>query len=183
MELREAIKRENRLFEEISKPLNEAIRQFGAWRNDWQAEKQRWNEWQSILLEDRDLDQLKPTFAKTMGTIDTALEIVLSQLKSMLTVQEKAGNIQAKIFALTAELDSLMLAARPGVRDIISPPDVLFPICLSTRKRVVVRSAKRPGCGLMARQSVLCSTGVGSFFSRVSSLSPCASPSTETDRC
>ena len=122
VELREAIKRENRLFEEISKPLNEAIRQFGAWRNDWQAEKQRWNEWQSILLEDRDLDQLKPTFAKTMGTIDTALEIVLSQLKSMLAVQEKAGNIQAKIFALTAELDSLLLAARPGVRDIISPP-------------------------------------------------------------
>jgi len=122
VELREAIKRENRLFEKISKPLNEAIRQFGAWRNDWQAEKQRWNEWQSILLEDRDLDQLKPTFAKTMGTIDTALEIVLSQLKSMLAVQEKAGNIQAKIFALTAELDFLMLAAGPGVRDIISPP-------------------------------------------------------------
>ena len=122
VELKEAIKRENRLFEEISKPLNEAIRQFGAWRNDWQAEKQRWNEWQSILLEDRDLDQLKPTFAKTMGTIDTALEIVLSQLKSMLTVQEKAGNIQAKIFALTAELDSLMLAEDPGVMDIISPP-------------------------------------------------------------
>jgi len=121
VELREAIKRENKLFEEISKPLNETIHQFGAWRNDWQAEKQNWNEWQSILLEDGELDELKPTFAKTKDTIDKALGIVYSQLKSMLTVQEKAGNIQAKIIALTVELDSLMLAARPS-RDIISPP-------------------------------------------------------------
>ena len=51
VELRKVIERENLLFDEISRSLSEAIRQFGAWRNDWQAEQQRWNEWQPILLE------------------------------------------------------------------------------------------------------------------------------------
>ena len=41
VELRKVIEREEQLFEEISRPLSEAIRQFGAWRNAWQAEKQR----------------------------------------------------------------------------------------------------------------------------------------------
>ena len=73
VELRNVIERENKLFKEISIPLNEAIRQFGAWRNDWQAEKQRWNQWQSALLEDNDLAQLKSTFAMAKDTIDKAL--------------------------------------------------------------------------------------------------------------
>jgi small-conductance mechanosensitive channel len=122
VELRKVIERENELFEEISLPLSEGIRQFGAWRSDWQAEKQRWNEWQPILVEDEDLVQLKSTFEKVKDTIDKALEIVLSQLNSMLAVQEQAGNIQAKIIALIAELDSLILDARSGARAHISPP-------------------------------------------------------------
>jgi small-conductance mechanosensitive channel len=122
VELRKIIEQENELFEEISRPLSEAIRQFGAWRNDWQAEQQRWNEWQTILLEDGDFAQLKSTFEKAKDTIDKALEIVLSQLNSMLAVQERAGNIQAKIIALITEFDSLILAALSGVRVHISPP-------------------------------------------------------------
>jgi hypothetical protein len=122
VELRKVIERENELYEEISRPLSEGIRQFGAWRNDWQAEKQRWNEWQPILLEDGDFAQLKSTFEKAKDTIGKALEIVLSQLNSMLAVQERAGNIQAKIIALITEFDSLILAARSGARVHISPP-------------------------------------------------------------
>jgi len=116
------IERENELFEEISRPLNEAIRKFGVWRNAWQAEKRRWNEWQPILLEDGDLDQLQSTFEEANDTIDRALEIILSQLNSMLTVQKRAGNIQAKIIALITEFDSMILNARSGARAHISPP-------------------------------------------------------------
>ena len=123
MEFMKVIKREKESFEEISRPLSEAIRQFGAWRNAWQAEKQHWNQWQSALIEDGDLDQLKATFEKAQVTIDKALEIIHSQLNSMLTVQARAGNIQVQIIALGAEIDSLILAARSaGVRVSISPP-------------------------------------------------------------
>ncbi len=122
VELSKVIERENELFEEISLPLSEGIRQFGAWRNDWQTEKQRWNQWQPILLADGDFSQLNSTFEKTKDTIDKALEIVLSQLHSMLAIQERAGNIQTKIIVLKTEFDSLILAVRSGARVHISPP-------------------------------------------------------------
>ena len=64
VDLREAIEKENKLFEKTSKPLGHAIRQLGAWRTEWLAEKRRWNEWQSALTEDADFDQLTSTFAK-----------------------------------------------------------------------------------------------------------------------
>jgi len=122
VEIRKVIERENGLLEEISRPLGETIRQFGTWRKDWLVEKQQWNEWQNALLEDGDLDQLKSIFTSAKDTIDKALKIVNSQLGSMLTVQERAGNIQAKMMAFNAELDSMILAARSGVRVNISPP-------------------------------------------------------------
>ena len=126
VELRKVIERENKLFEEISKPLGEAIHQFGTWRHDWLAEKQQWSQWQSTLLEEGDLTPLQSTFARAKDTIDRALEIVVSKLNSMLAAQERAGNVQAKIIALSTELDSLVLAARSGIRVNISPPMFSF---------------------------------------------------------
>jgi small-conductance mechanosensitive channel len=122
VELRKVIERENKLFEEINRPLKEAIRQFGTWRSDWLAVKQRWSQWQSTLLKEGDLSPLQSAFEKAMDTIDEALQIVVSQLNSMLAAQEKAGNIQAKIIALSTELDALVVAARSGSRVNISPP-------------------------------------------------------------
>jgi len=121
-EIRMVIERQHELLEAISQPLGETIRQLGAWRNHWQAQKQQWNTWLPIVLKDGELDPLKSIFAKAMATIDEALEIIHSQLGQMLTVQERAGNIQAKIIALNAEIDALILAARSGVRVNISPP-------------------------------------------------------------
>ena len=121
-EIRMVIERQHELLEAISQPLGETIRQLGIWRNHWQAQQQQWNTWQSIILKDGELDPLKSIFAKAMATIDEALEIIHSQLGQMLTVQERAGNIQAKIIALNAEIDALILAARSGVRVNISPP-------------------------------------------------------------
>jgi small-conductance mechanosensitive channel len=122
VELREIIKQENKLFEETSKPINSFIRQLGDWRKEWLAEKKRWNEWQSFLLKEKELDQLKPTFKKAKSTIGTALDLVHSQLESMLKVQEKAGHIQTKITTFTAELDGLIDDERRGSLFIASPP-------------------------------------------------------------
>ena len=122
VELREKIEQENEMFEKIHNPFSKAIRQLGDWRKEWLAEKKRWNEWQSSLLKEGELDQLKSTFAKADDTINTALNLLISQLEAMLMVQEKAGNVQAKIDALTVELDGLILAARHGDMVDKSPP-------------------------------------------------------------
>ncbi len=120
--LREAIKQENEFFEVISKPVNQAIRKLGAWREEWLAEKKRWNEWQSSMLKEGVHDQLKPTFEKANETIDTALNLVLPHLEAILTVQQKAGNIKTKINALAVELDGLIEHERRGALLNASPP-------------------------------------------------------------
>ncbi|MFV9645579.1 MAG: mechanosensitive ion channel domain-containing protein [Desulfobacterales bacterium] len=108
VELREAIKRENKLFEEISKPLSDAIRQLGAWRKEWLGDQKHWNEWQSSLLKEGELDPLRSTFEKAKDTIDTALNLVNLQLEAMLRAQKKAGHIQERISALGVELNALI---------------------------------------------------------------------------
>ena len=128
VKIRIAIEREEDLLDDLSRPIAETIRQFGAWRNGWHAEKQQLNQWESVLIKDGDLDQLKSIFAKAKGTIDKALGIVNLQLGSLLTVQQRAGNIQEKIIAIDAELDAMILTARLGVRVNVSPR--CFPPCI-----------------------------------------------------
>ena len=122
VDLREAIGKENKLFEQTGKPLNQSIRQLGAWRTEWLAEEQRWNKWQSAVLEDADFDQLKSTFAKATATIETALNLLLPQLETLLSLQEKAANTQAKIDALTIELDNLIVGDQRDALLYASPP-------------------------------------------------------------
>ena len=121
-ELREQIEQKAEVFEEISKPLNQAIRQLGAWRKGWRAEKKRWNELQSSHLKEGELDQLKSTFAKANDTIDTALNLILPKLEVMFSVQQKGGTVQAKINALAAEVDSLTLVEHRSILLDVSPP-------------------------------------------------------------
>jgi len=122
VQLREEIKLENTSFEKMSKPLRLAIRQLGTWRKEWLAEKKHWSEWQSSLLKEGELDQLKTTFAEANDTIDRALNLVLQQLQVFMTTQEKAGNIQEKIYTLVAELDGLISARRRSTLISTSPP-------------------------------------------------------------
>ena len=122
VELRENIETENKLFEKASKPLSLAIRQLGAWRTEWLAEKQHWSEWQSAVLEDADFDQLKSTFATANATIDTALKLVIPQMETLLSLQKKAADIQAKIDTLAIELDSLIVDDQREALLYASPP-------------------------------------------------------------
>jgi len=122
VKLREAIKQENESLEEINIPLSKKIRLVGAWRKEWLAEKKRWKEWQSYMLEEGTYDQLKSAFVKANDTIDTALNLVLQQLEAILAIQAKASNIQAKIYTLVAELDGLISAGRRSAPIGASPP-------------------------------------------------------------
>ncbi len=122
VELRKEIEQNAELFEEISKPLSEAIRQLEIWRKGWRTEKTRWNDWQSSLIKEDELDQVKSTFAKAHDTINTALSLILPKLEAMLAVQEKGGTTQAKIKMLTAEVDRLASLGRHSVLLDASPP-------------------------------------------------------------
>ncbi|BBO78542.1 hypothetical protein DSCW_59590 [Desulfosarcina widdelii] len=122
VELRAVIERNNKTFKEISRPLSKAIDQFGTLRKNWLEEKQRWSQWQSALLKDGDLVPLRSTFSRAIDTIDKALEVVVAKLNSMLAVQERASNVEAKIIVFSTELDALISGARSGIKVKISPP-------------------------------------------------------------
>ncbi len=126
VELKQKIETENNLFAKTSKPLNQAIRQLEMYRKEWLAEKNRWNEWQSSLVKEDEQEQLQSTFSKVNETIQTALDLILSQLEAMLMVQEKAGSIHAGINALTSELEGLIVDERRGALLIASPPILSF---------------------------------------------------------
>ncbi|MHC4061270.1 MAG: hypothetical protein ACYSR6_06630, partial [Planctomycetota bacterium] len=122
VKLRKTIKKEEELLEEISKPLSDAIRQLGTRRTEWLTEKKLWSEWQSSLQKEGELDQLKSTFENANRTIDAALALILPRLEAMLTVQQKGGNIQERIYALAAELDALTAEELRDVLLDVSPP-------------------------------------------------------------
>jgi len=110
------------LFEKPSNTLSKAIRKLSGWRKEWLAEKKNWNEWQSSLLEEGDLDQVKSAFEKANDAIDKALALILAQVQAILKVQEKASDLERKIDALAAQIDGLKLAQRRGSMLQKSPP-------------------------------------------------------------
>ena len=113
--LKEVLEKENKALNKINIPISQAIRQLASERKEWLAEKLRWEEWQFLLLKEGAFDQLRSTLKKTVDTIDTALDLIVPQLKSMLSVQEKSGYLQAKINALALELDGLVRDERRRV--------------------------------------------------------------------
>ena len=126
VELKETIEREYNVFAKTSRPLSQALRQLETYRKEWLAEKNRWNEWLSSRVKEDEQEQLQSTFSKVNDTIQTALDLILSQLEALLMVQEKAGNINAKIKALTAELEGMIVEERRGALLIASPPMLSF---------------------------------------------------------
>ena len=121
VELEETVENEAAALEKVNNSLTGEIRKLGDLRKEWLAEKNRWNEWQSSLLEGEPLDKVKSTFTKAHQTMDTALNLIRQELEPLLTVQERAGNIRARIISLAAEIDGLILA-RGGVLLESSPP-------------------------------------------------------------
>ena len=122
VEVKEAVGQELEVFEDVSMPVGQAIRQLGTWRKSWLAEQQRWREWHSALDQAGELDPLKSTFDKANDTIGMALDLVIPRMEAMLAVQEKVGNIKARINALNAELDALIVDERRSALLKQSPP-------------------------------------------------------------
>jgi potassium-dependent mechanosensitive channel len=122
LEIKQTVERENHLFQEIGKPIRRAIQALGTWRNAWLKEQKQWRNWESSLLAEGEFIQLQSTFQKAHDTIETALYLILSRLEAMLTLQEKAGQTQAKLNALAAELDNILMEKRRGAVISTSPP-------------------------------------------------------------
>ena len=122
VEQKGAIKQENELYEIASLPIRRAIRQLEDWRKAWTAEQMRWDGWEASLQQEGDFEQLQTTFEKADGTIETALELVLSRLAAVLVLQERGGGIQNNISAMDVELTAMIEDERRSALLDESPP-------------------------------------------------------------
>lgn len=122
VDLREEIRQEDQLLEEAGKPIRDAIAQIVIWREEWMGEKKHWKEWQAVLLADGKPDTLRLTFQEANHTIDRALHLVLQRLEVMLTVEEKAANLDARINSLAVDVDNMIMDWRRDVVLSASPP-------------------------------------------------------------
>ncbi len=122
VQLKSAVEAEAASLVKTSKWLTEEIRRLGVARQKWLVEQKQWKEWQSALLKDEPLTEIKSTFAQAQATIDQALNLIVQKLKPLLAVQKKVGNIQAKIKTVDADIDGLISALRGGVLVDSSPP-------------------------------------------------------------
>ena len=122
VQYRQAITLDNRLFEEINAPLSISIQQLGGWRKEWLEERRRWGHWHSSLKADAVIAQLASVFEEADQVIDTALELVRSELSAKLRIQAQAADLYVRMNALTAELDGLISDGRLDALLEASPP-------------------------------------------------------------
>jgi potassium efflux system protein len=92
--------------------LTEAINQTESWERQWLNESKRWKELRSSVPKLVSLKTVAPTFARAQDIIDRSVNLIRQQLKSLLAAQQRAGEIQAGISSLRAEVDDLLLTAR-----------------------------------------------------------------------
>lgn len=107
---------------EVSKSVTAKVKTFGNLRKVWLAEQKQWNAWQATLRKDEPLEEITTTVTKAQAAIDTALGLLLQQLKPLLALQEQAGTLQTRINTLTAEVEGLMSLSQGGVLGDVSPP-------------------------------------------------------------
>lgn len=122
MELKEANKQKGDSLAVINKPLNLAIRQLDAWRNEWLIEQKKWKQWQASLVRTEQVGQLQMTFQEADTTIETASNRIRTQLDALLAVQARAGGIQVKINTFAEEIEGLIAGQWHSVLFETSPP-------------------------------------------------------------
>jgi len=98
--------------EDVIQPLTKAIKNLAAARKQWLEERKQWQEWHSVLLTDKTLDEEKGIFAGAQKTIDSALLLINQELQPLLALLQKSGEVDGKINRLIAELDALTQARR-----------------------------------------------------------------------
>jgi hypothetical protein len=92
----------------------EEIRRVEGWRQTWMAEKEKWQQWRTLLQADLALVSVAEAFQRADMNIDQALDLIAQKLGPMLALQQQAGDITTRINGLISRADSSMASQRGG---------------------------------------------------------------------
>jgi small-conductance mechanosensitive channel len=101
-----------KLLDERIESLSQEIGKLEIWKTEWLYEKNRLTELRNSIPQDVPGHTVEPTLARAQKSIDTALELIAKRLKLVLTVQEGAADIQAKVDDLEAAVSAMVTATR-----------------------------------------------------------------------
>ena len=101
-----------KLVEEGIELLSQEIGDLDGWKKEWMDETTRLKELRDSVSQDVPRRTVEPTLARAQKSIDTALELISKRLKLVLTVQEEAADIQAKVDDLEAAVSAMVAATR-----------------------------------------------------------------------
>ncbi|MDH3802338.1 MAG: hypothetical protein OEU80_09665, partial [Deltaproteobacteria bacterium] len=111
-ELKAAIGIEANSLQRTVNSLTEAISQIEIWKIEWLDKRKRWKELRSSVPKNVPVRTMAPTFARAQDIIDRSVNLIKQQLKSLLAVQQRAGEIQDGMYSLKVEVDDLLWAVR-----------------------------------------------------------------------
>ena len=120
--LREVIRQKSDVFQLINKPVSQLIRHLGGLRSEWQTEANRWNEWHDAFIKEGEFEQLISTFDRATETIDTAQDLILSELNTLLGKQERAGALERQIDTLINDVEDLIRGESQNRLFAVTPP-------------------------------------------------------------
>jgi small-conductance mechanosensitive channel len=122
VDFRELLNHKRNTFKLISEPVSTEIRKLGILRAEWQEESNRWTQWQDALLIGGGFEPLKVTFDEATETIDTALDLILSELDTLLAIQERHGEFERKIETVHREVEQQIIEERRNTLFNDTPP-------------------------------------------------------------
>jgi len=122
LKIQSAITSEGELLLGVSQSVTEQVRALVDLQNEWVEEDQQWRTMRAALLTDESLPEIKAIIDKADLTIDTALGLLLAQIRPLLAMQEQAGTLQTKLNLLTTEIGSIRVPAQSDILVDGSPP-------------------------------------------------------------
>ncbi|MGD8925170.1 MAG: hypothetical protein PVG64_09565, partial [Syntrophobacterales bacterium] len=119
---KEELRVESAFLERAIQPLTQSLNRMESWKKEWSDEKELWKQWQASLPKEVPASAVKPTFTKAQKTIDKALALISQHLKPILTLQQEAGDLQARLYSLASGVDALMATLRVDILRKSTPP-------------------------------------------------------------
>ncbi len=105
--LKDELIQEKQIFNEINKPLTDAIQELEKSRLIWIGEKEKWEGWKAFVLQEDIPRQAKISFQNAEKTIEKALTVISSKLNTLLKLQESGYQNQSVINDYTSKISKL----------------------------------------------------------------------------
>lgn len=105
--LKDELIQEKQIFNDINSPLTDAIQELEKSRLIWIEKKEKWISWETALLKEELPSQAEISFKNAKKTIEKALNLISSELNTLLKLQGSGYKNQSIINDYTAKISKL----------------------------------------------------------------------------